>query len=752
MRPFLNRAIRCLEKLKHDASALTGGVDVVYTWVDGCDPAFRSSLEQYRRAEPHSRDPLVAGGRRFQDSDELRYSLRSLEACAPWINRVFLVTNGQVPAWLQVDHPRVRIVTHEAIFPDKADLPTFNSAAIEAHLHRIPGLSRLFLYFNDDMFLGQPVRREDFISASGKPGILIEPQRLPVPEDEGNDLVHSFLAYSHGLLKTAFGERDYASLPHVPMVYDRNVIKEVQKLWRKEFKATSSLRFRGPEMAMLHVLYSHYQASVNRCEAPFISPAEYQFVMFRPPIERPLEKLEKIRRIKHKFFTINDDWDDQVEIKNTVLRNFLNDCFPLRSGFEKQGNMPQANITANQPAFHSLDHYWKSAADFVRSHLTATDRLIAPPELTAHFSGIECHAYGDELSGRYDWLLLHKGMLREMEARGLFAVCLAQDPVFANEVFVVFARRGRLERLSSTDIHYQSFLAVLEDQFVPAYLAGKGTHARVFAEDHTQHRPVIYLGDHRVLTRTLHGQAIYIDTRDRSVAPRLLLTGDWEQETTEVFIKHVRPGATIVEVGANMGYYTLLAAERVGRLGKVIAFEANRDLCGLLRESIEINSFVCQCEVINKAVAGSAGTVTLRKSREHTGQSSLAPARPAFLGQVADSVEEVSVESVSLDAFLRERGLPCPDVIKIDAEGSEPLIFQGLQHTLDNATDLVVIFELNTEMIRAMGHDPLEMLENLVSKGFNLNKITMDGLVPVTSLQEAVSWGMCDIVMQKSNE
>lgn len=413
--------------------------------------------------------------------------------------------------------------------------------------------------------------------------------------------------------------------------------------------------------------------------------------------------------------------------------------------------MPPANITANQPAFHSLDQYWMAATDFVRSHLVPTDRLIAPPELAGHFSGIECHAYGDELSGRYDWLLLHKGMLREIEGRGIFTICLALDPVFANEVFIVFARVGRLERLSPANIHYQSFRTVLEDQIAPACLAGNETSARLSAGNHTQYRPVVYMGNHRVLTRTLHGQAIYVDTRDRSVTPRLLLTGDWEQETTEVFLRHVKPGATVVEIGANMGYYTLLAAEKVGRLGKVIAFEANRELCDLLRDSIEINPFVCQCEVINKAVTDSAGTVTLQKSMEHTGESSLAPTRPDFLEKVADLVEKVRVESVSLDAFLLERGLPCPDLVKIDAEGSEPLIFKGMQHTLENAADLVVIFELNSEMIRAMGHDPLEMLENLAGKGFNFHRISVDGLVPVTSLQEAVTWEVCDMIMRKNN-
>lgn len=104
----------------------------------------------------------VAGMNRYRDNDELRYSLRSLFKYAPWIRRIHLVTNGQVPYWLDISHPRINVVTHAEIFPNPDHLPVFSSPAIEVHLHRIPGLSRRFVYFNDDVMLGAPVWPDDF--------------------------------------------------------------------------------------------------------------------------------------------------------------------------------------------------------------------------------------------------------------------------------------------------------------------------------------------------------------------------------------------------------------------------------------------------------------------------------------------------------------------------------------------------------------------------------------------------------------
>lgn len=93
-----------------------------------------------------------------------RYSLRSLEVNAPWIRHIYIVTNGQVPAWLDTSNPRVSIIPHHLIFPNRSVLPTFSSLAIEFNLHRIPNLSETFLYFNDDVFLGRPVTPWDLMN------------------------------------------------------------------------------------------------------------------------------------------------------------------------------------------------------------------------------------------------------------------------------------------------------------------------------------------------------------------------------------------------------------------------------------------------------------------------------------------------------------------------------------------------------------------------------------------------------------
>ena len=159
--------------------------DVVYTWVNGSDPEQRAALLEYRarwdseagvllptahvesKSNSSNATDDTAALNRYRDNGELKYSLRSLVKYAPWVRRIILVTNGQVPRWLDTQHPRIRIVTHAEIFPNASDLPTFSSPAIEAHLHRIPGLSARFIYFNDDVMLGSPVWPDSFFTHVG---------------------------------------------------------------------------------------------------------------------------------------------------------------------------------------------------------------------------------------------------------------------------------------------------------------------------------------------------------------------------------------------------------------------------------------------------------------------------------------------------------------------------------------------------------------------------------------------------------
>nr|XP_057934629.1 N-acetylglucosamine-1-phosphotransferase subunits alpha/beta-like isoform X2 [Doryrhamphus excisus] len=103
---------------------------------------------------------------RFEDNDALRHSLRSVEKYAPWVRHIFIVTNGQIPFWLDLENPRVSVVTHQEIFLNPSHLPTFSSPAIESNLHRIPGISQKFIYLNDDVMFGKDVWVDDFYTPS----------------------------------------------------------------------------------------------------------------------------------------------------------------------------------------------------------------------------------------------------------------------------------------------------------------------------------------------------------------------------------------------------------------------------------------------------------------------------------------------------------------------------------------------------------------------------------------------------------
>ncbi|XP_077401638.1 N-acetylglucosamine-1-phosphotransferase subunits alpha/beta-like [Vanacampus margaritifer] len=114
--------------------------------------------------EKETRDFLTPN--RFEDNGALLYSLRSVEKHAPWVRHVFIVTNGQIPFWLNLKNPRVSIVTHQEIFLNQSHLPTFSSPAIESNLHRILGISQKFIYLNDDVMFGKDVWLDDFYTPS----------------------------------------------------------------------------------------------------------------------------------------------------------------------------------------------------------------------------------------------------------------------------------------------------------------------------------------------------------------------------------------------------------------------------------------------------------------------------------------------------------------------------------------------------------------------------------------------------------
>jgi hypothetical protein len=144
-------------------------VDIVYLWVDGQDVGWRAKRRHaLRQLSADGSDAIAMFGNvegRFRDNDELLYSLRALEKFFPDHGHIYLVTDGQTPDWLKASD-RVTLVDHRELIP-AASLPTFDSSNIESYIHRIPGLSERYFYFNDDVFFGAPVNLDDWFWPGG---------------------------------------------------------------------------------------------------------------------------------------------------------------------------------------------------------------------------------------------------------------------------------------------------------------------------------------------------------------------------------------------------------------------------------------------------------------------------------------------------------------------------------------------------------------------------------------------------------
>ena len=136
-------------------------IDLVYLWVNGNDEEWKKKKDFWAEKLGLINDKEINNDCRFIDNEELKFSLRSAEMYAPWINKIFIVTDNQIPEWLDTSNPKIKIVDHKNIMP-KEVLPIFCSFAIEMFIDKIPDLSEHFLYANDDMFFTAPVKKSYF--------------------------------------------------------------------------------------------------------------------------------------------------------------------------------------------------------------------------------------------------------------------------------------------------------------------------------------------------------------------------------------------------------------------------------------------------------------------------------------------------------------------------------------------------------------------------------------------------------------
>lgn len=325
-------------------------IDIVVLWVDGSDPEFIRE-KQTVTGQVADLNQENDGEQRYRDYGIFNYWFRMIEKHAPWVNRVYLVTNGQKPEWLNLEHPKLRWITHKEFMP-KEYLPSFNSSAIEMNLHRIEDLSENYLYFNDDMYLIKDSQPSDFYKKN-QPKLLAVYDAL-VPWSPFTNIYHNdveliyrhfpnkkalksspwkFFNYRYGflvlknLLLLPWGPTGYVN-QHLPVPMKKSTLAHLWDIEGEILDRTSRNKIRDYGVDVNQYICQHWQIESNQF-----------FPMSKNFVEtiglNQVDKLDKIFDDKHKkLLCVNDDSDFKEE--NLIhFKEILQERYPKKSAFEK---------------------------------------------------------------------------------------------------------------------------------------------------------------------------------------------------------------------------------------------------------------------------------------------------------------------------------------------------------------------------------------------------------------------------------
>lgn len=308
-------------------------IDLVYLWVNGNDPQWLAKRNACI-GKTEEKSAVNCDGR-YADNDELKYSLRSIDKYAPWIRRIFIVTDNQVPVWLDTANPKVRIVDHKEIMPDVC-LPCFNSAVIEHFLYRIPGLAEHFIYANDDMFINKPVTPETFFGKDGLP--IVRFNRRPFrkwtllfkEKVQGKRLSNyvQTIRNSAELVEKKYGKYYGGKTHHNIDAYLRSDYEHAAKVFEDEIRTTLPNHVRS-ENDIQRNIYSYVALAEKRAHLHYVT----QRTSFRLHIQNE-SHYGKLERYNPILFCMNDSqYAKDCDRKRAAA--FLDKRFPEKSQYEK---------------------------------------------------------------------------------------------------------------------------------------------------------------------------------------------------------------------------------------------------------------------------------------------------------------------------------------------------------------------------------------------------------------------------------
>ncbi|HHU96533.1 MAG: Stealth CR1 domain-containing protein [Bacteroidota bacterium] len=309
-------------------------IDLVYLWVDGSDLEWLTKKNRFLGLQTHFSEEAITKARNA-DNGELMYSLRSMEKHAPWIRKVFIVTDEQTPRWLDLTNDRVEVVDIRQLLPPES-LPCYNSVVIEHCLWKIPDLSEHFLYANDDMFFHKPLTPSFFFTSGGHPVVRLQrafmgkwvnqvKHRLSIPTNIYRKTIHRAAL----LIEEKFG-RYYSGTPHHNIdAYLKSDYRRVSEVdFKEEISATLTHHVRTEE-DIQRIIYLYYALAINRGELRYVGRNESCRIRLHKP-----DFSYFINKYNPSLFCLNDSHHATDDDRKRV-EPFLLSLFPEKSSFEK---------------------------------------------------------------------------------------------------------------------------------------------------------------------------------------------------------------------------------------------------------------------------------------------------------------------------------------------------------------------------------------------------------------------------------
>ena len=326
-------------------------IDLVIPWVDGNDKKWKSEMIKY---SGYASDSV-----RFQSWDNLQYIFRGIEKHMPWIDRVFLVTVGHLPKWLNTNCPKLKIIKHEDYIPAEY-LPTFNSNTIEMNYWRINELSEKFILFNDDLFILKDIPEEYYFHNDLPCEEAVETHFI-LKADKGLDLQMNYACVNNMVIinrnfdkreviernrekwfSPVYGERlnqnfnlefwnSFESFvyPHEAMPMKKSVLQEI---WEKEpemLDIGSRNKFRSYSDVTQRVI-TMWQI----CTGDF-EPCKYEGKLYILDESNVMDAVSSIRSREYPIISLNESTNADFDYLKGIINPELEKLFPEKSSFEK---------------------------------------------------------------------------------------------------------------------------------------------------------------------------------------------------------------------------------------------------------------------------------------------------------------------------------------------------------------------------------------------------------------------------------